>query len=135
MRILAVDHGFARAGYAVCDPSATIVTPLGVVEPPDPAEVARIAGEQGAELIVVGLPVTLTGKEGEQANAAREFATALESLVSVPVETYDERLTTRMAEATARRGTAAPTDAIAAAHLLDSYLQALAAQGREDDLP
>ena len=135
MRILALDHGLARTGCAVCDPSGTIVTPLGVVEPPDPAEVARLAAEQGAELVVVGLPVSLSGEEGEQAEAARDFAAALEPLVTVPVETYDERLTTRMAEETAREGTAAPADAIAAAHLLESYLQALAAQGREDDLP
>jgi putative Holliday junction resolvase len=135
MRILSVDHGSARAGYAVCDPSATIVTPLGIVEPPDPAQVARIATEQGAELIVVGLPVSLSGDEGEQAEAAREFAAALGTLVTVPVETYDERLTTRLAEETTRGGATAPPDAIAAAHLLESYLRALAAQGREDDLP
>lgn len=135
MRILAVDHGFARAGCAICDPSGTIVTPLGVVEPPDPAEVARIASDQGVELIVVGVPVSLSGQEGDQAEAARGFAAALEPLVDVPVESYDERLTTRMAEATARGGAAAPADAIAAAHLLEGYLQALAAQGREDELP
>ena len=100
----------------MCDPSATIITPLGVVEPPDPVELARVAAEQGAELIVVGLPVLLSGHEGEQAAAAREFAAALEPLVETPVETYDERLTTRLAEETARGGAAAPPRAVSSAN-------------------
>ncbi len=123
MRILAIDHGDARAGTAVCDPSATIVRPLGVVAPPDPAELARVAERAGAELIVVGLPVSLDGAEGEQARSAREFAAALARLTEVPVEAYDERLTTRMAAASARGGADAPADALAAAHLLESYLR------------
>ena len=124
MRILAIDHGNARAGTAICDPSGTIVRPLGVVAPPDPDAVARVAGDEEAELIVVGLPVSLDGSEGEQAAAARGFAAQLAELVDVPVETYDERLTTRMAAETARGGAAAPPDALAAAHLLESFLSA-----------
>jgi putative Holliday junction resolvase len=124
MRILAIDHGEARAGAAICDPSGTIVRPLGVVEPPDPGAVAELAAEHGAELVVVGLPVSLDGAEREQAAAARAFAAAVGEAASVPVETYDERLTTRMAAATARGGAGSPADALAAAHLLESYLQA-----------
>jgi putative Holliday junction resolvase len=123
MRILALDHGAARIGCALCDPTETLVRPLGLVEPPTAQEAARIAAAEEAELIVVGLPVTLAGSEGEQAGAARAFADELASAASVPVDTYDERLTTRMAEATARAGADAPPDAIAAAHLLESYLQ------------
>ena len=122
MRILAIDHGNARAGTAICDPSGTIVRPLGVVSPPDPEEIARLARDQEAEAIVVGLPVSLGGEEGEQAAAARSFARALADAADVPVETYDERLTTRMAAQTARGGAGAPQDALAAAHLLESYL-------------
>jgi putative Holliday junction resolvase len=122
VRILAIDHGNARAGTAICDPSATIVRPLGVVSPPDPAQVARIAAENEAELIVVGLPVSLDGAEGEQAAKAREFAAAVADATEVPVETYDERLTTRMAAESARGGASAPPDALAAAHLLESYI-------------
>jgi putative Holliday junction resolvase len=124
MRILAIDHGDARAGTAICDPSGTIVRPLGVVSPPDPAELARVAGDEGAELIVVGVPVSLDGAEREQAAAARAFAGELAALAPVPVETYDERLTTRMAAESARGGASAPADALAAAHLLESYLRA-----------
>ena len=123
MRVLAIDHGDARVGTAVSDPSGTIVRPLGVVGP-DPAEVARVADEQGAELIVVGLPVSLDGAEGAQAKRARTFAQAIAERVEVAVETYDERLTTRMASASAREGASAPADALAAAHLLESYLDA-----------
>ena len=120
--MLAVDHGEARAGVAVSDPSGTIATPLGVVEPPDPGEVARLAAERGAELVIVGLPVSLDGGEGAQAAAARGFRDELAQASDVPVDTYDERLTTRLAEASARSGARAPADALAAAHLLESYL-------------
>jgi putative Holliday junction resolvase len=121
---MAIDHGAARVGTAVCDPSGTIVRPLGVISPPDAAEAARIAESEEAELIVVGLPVSLDGSEGEQASAARAFAAEVEAAGTVPVETYDERLTTRLAEASARGGATAPPDALAAAHLLESYLAA-----------
>jgi putative Holliday junction resolvase len=123
MRVLAIDHGEARAGTAICDPSGTIVRPLGVISPPDPGAVARLANEEGAELIVVGLPVSLDGAEREQAAAARSFAAEVAKLATVSVETYDERLTTRMAGASARAGASAPADALAAAHLLESFLQ------------
>jgi putative holliday junction resolvase len=120
--VLAVDPGEARAGCAISDPSGTIATPLGVVEPPDPAAVAELATERQAERVVVGLPISLDGREGAQARAAREFRDALASKLDVPVETFDERLTTKLAEATARSGAAAAADALAAAHLLESYL-------------
>jgi|ERR687897_2400423 putative Holliday junction resolvase len=128
MRILAIDHGVARAGCAISDPSGTVARPLGVVEPPDPEAVARLAAEEGAELVIVGLPVSLSGDEGSQAQLAREFRNSLAEIVNVPVETYDERLTTRMADESTRAGAKAPADALAAAHLLESYLQS-----RDDD--
>jgi putative holliday junction resolvase len=122
MRVLAVDHGAARAGCAICDPSETIVRPLDVVEPPEPRAVAALAREQEAELVVVGVPVSLDGTEGRQAAVARQFRDRLAEVLTVPVDTYDERLTTRMAEASAREGAAAAADSLAAAHLLEGYL-------------
>ena len=68
-------------------------------------------------------------REGEQARVARRFADELARVLDVPVETYDERLTTRMADSTRRSGARAPQDAIAAAHLLESFLDHRAAQG------
>lgn len=124
MRVLAVDHGTARAGCAICDPSETIVRPLEVLEPPEPEGVARLVGHHDVELVVVGLPVSLNGAEGPQSALAREFRDRLAEVLNVPVETYDERLTTRMADASAREGAGAPPDALAAAHLLEGYLAA-----------
>jgi RNase H-fold protein (predicted Holliday junction resolvase) len=72
--------------------------------------------------------------EREQAAAARRFADALRGATDLAVETYDERLTTRMAADTARAGASAPPDALAAAHLLDSFLRArVAAHARTAD--
>ena len=124
MIVLAVDHGEARAGVAVSDPSGTIATPVGVVEPPDTEQIATLVSERRAERVVVGLPVSLDGSEGSQARAARAFRDELAERLDVPVETYDERLTTRLADASARAGAEAPADALAAAHLLESYLAA-----------
>jgi putative holliday junction resolvase len=124
-RILALDHGSARCGCAVSDPSGTLATPLRVVERPDSrkglAAVAGLVDEHGAERVVVGLPLTMRGEHGEQAEAARAFAERLERRVNVPVELYDERLTTRLAE---RAGGEGEEDSRAAAHLLESYLAA-----------
>ena len=123
MRIVALDHGSARCGVAVSDPTGTLATPLGAVERPDTkrglAALARLVEEQGAERVLVGLPLTMRGEEGEQAGRARTCADQLERKLSVPVELHDERLTTRLAERTGGEGDA---DSRAAAHLLESYL-------------
>ena len=96
--------------------------PLDAVEPPEAERVAELAAEQGVERVVVGLPVTLGGQEGEQAKLSRAFAAELEGLLDLPVEMYDERLTTTMAEQSAREGAQGDPDSLAAAHLLESYL-------------
>ena len=124
MRILALDHGSARCGCAVCDPTGTIVTPIEPISPPDPAAVAALVAEREVGEVLVGLPVSLDGTEGAQAAAARAFADEVAALVEVPVETYDERLTTKLAAASRRAGSKASEDSLAAAHLLDSYLLA-----------
>lgn len=128
MRVLAIDHGSARCGVAVSDPTGTIVTPLDPISPPDAAAVVAVAADRGADLILVGLPVSLDGEEGAQASAARAFAAELDALAEVPVHTYDERLTTRMAAASRRAGSRAAEDSLAAAHLLDSYLMSAEAR-------
>ena len=122
-RVLALDHGEARCGCAISDPSGTLATPLAAVERPDTrkglARVARLVEEREAELVVVGLPLTMAGDEGHQAARARTFAESLARRVRVPVELHDERLTTRLA---ARTPGAADEDSRAAAHLLEGYL-------------
>ena len=123
MRVLALDHGAARCGCAISDPSGTLATPLPVVERPDTkkglASIAALVQDRGAELIVVGLPLTLGGDEGAQAGEARAFAERLARKVPVPVELHDERMTTRLAERIGGQGDA---DSRAAAHLLESWL-------------
>jgi putative Holliday junction resolvase len=127
-RILAIDHGSARCGVAVSDPTGTIVRPLDPIEPSEAAAVAAAAREHEADLILIGLPVSLDGEEGAQAAVARDFAAEVAGLGEIPVETWDERLTTRMAAASRRAGSRAAEDSLAAAHLLDSYLMALEAR-------
>jgi putative Holliday junction resolvase len=122
-RVLALDHGAARCGCALSDPTGTLASVLPAVERPDTraglAAIAALAAEHDAERVVVGLPLTLAGEEGDQAAAARAFAERLARRLAVPVEMHDERLTTRLAERTGGRGDA---DSRAAAHLLESYL-------------
>jgi len=123
MRVLALDHGTVRIGCALSDPSGTLATPLPVIEPPEARAVAELVDEHAVECVVVGLPLHLSGEEGSQAGLARSFCRELEAMLSVPVETYDERLTSRMADASRRAGAGAARDSIAAAHLLESYLE------------
>jgi putative Holliday junction resolvase len=122
MRILALDYGSARIGCAISDPSETLARPLAVLEPPDPRGVAELVAAHEVEQVVVGMPLHLNGREGEQAEATRRFSDELERLLDIPVDTYDERLTTRMAAASRRGGADAPEDSLAAAHLLEGYL-------------
>jgi putative pre-16S rRNA nuclease len=129
VRVLALDHGTARIGCAISDPTGTLVRPLPTIEPPEPRAVAEIVAGHGVELVVVGLPVGLDGEEGAQAALARTFCAELEAILDVPVTTYDERLTTRMAAASRRGGATAPEDSLAAAHLLESYLAAEGSSG------
>jgi putative holliday junction resolvase len=129
LRVLALDHGTVRIGAAICDPTGTLCTPLPVIEPPEPASVAMLVREREVERVVVGLPVHLSGAEGSQAALARTFAAELEALLEVRVDTYDERLTSRMADATRAAGAGASRDSIAAAHLLDAYLMNLSRKG------
>jgi putative Holliday junction resolvase len=129
VRILALDHGTARCGCAISDPTGTLAQPLPVLEPPHPRAVAELVSQHDVDLVVVGLPIGLSGEVGPQASAARQFRDEVAALVEVPVETYDERLTTRMAERTARSGASAAEDSLAAAHLLESYLQSRGERG------
>lgn len=129
MKVLALDYGSARTGVAVSDPTGTLARPLRVVQRAATedglAELARLAHEEEAERIVVGLPLTLRGERGEQAAETERFVEALRSAVDVPVELFDERFTTDLAQQTAG---SAPEDALAAAHLLSGYLEWCAAR-------
>jgi putative Holliday junction resolvase len=123
--VVALDYGSARTGVAVSDPTGTIARPLEVVERAASeaglARIAELVRAQGAERVVVGLPLTLRGQRGAQAQETEAFVEALRQVVEVPVESYDERFTTSLATSTG--SDEAPEDARAAAHLLSSYLE------------
>ena len=135
MRVLALDYGLARIGCAVSDATGTLATPIAAIEPPEVTEVLSVAKEREVEAIVVGLPVSLSGEESGQTEITRAFRDELAEATTLPVETYDERFTTRMAAQTRRSsGAGAAEDSIAAAHLLESYLMAVASRaGLEAD--
>jgi putative Holliday junction resolvase len=124
LRVLALDHGAARCGVAVSDPTGTLATPLDPILRPDTrkglARVRALITEQGAGRVVVGLPLSLGGGDSDQTRAARAFAARLQETVDVPVELYDERFTTTIA---ARTGGDASEDSRAAAVLLEDWLR------------
>ena len=114
----------SSTGVAVSDETGTLARPLGVVERAGSdaglARLAELVATEAAELVVVGLPLTLRGEHGAQARETQAFVEALRDRVEVPVETYDERFTTSLAQQTAGR---AAEDAVAAAHLLQGWLE------------
>jgi putative Holliday junction resolvase len=128
VKVLALDYGAARTGVAVSDASGTVARPVGVVEraatPSGLDRVAALVAELGAERVIVGLPLTLRGEVGEQARETEAFARALGERLDVPVETFDERFTTTLAQRTPSR---TPEDALAASHLLQGWLDRRAA--------
>ena len=123
--MLALDFGSARTGIALSDPTGTIAKPVGIVERAATetglAQLAAFVQAEEVELVVVGLPLTLRGIRGDQAEETERFVTALRATLKVPVDTFDERFTTDLAEQTSNG--AGSIDAVAAAHLLSSYLE------------
>jgi putative Holliday junction resolvase len=130
MRVLALDYGSARCGCAVSDPTGFLATPLEpVLAPATKRGIGRLralARELGAELIVVGLPLSLSGGDSDQTRETRAFAERLGQATGLPVELYDERFTTALAQ---RMGGRASEDSRAAAHLLEGWLAAHGAAG------
>jgi putative transcription antitermination factor YqgF len=118
VKVLALDYGSARTGVAVSDPTGTIARPLGVVERVETeaglARLRELIAEHQPERVVVGLPLTLRGEHGEQARETERFVEALRTAVATPVELFDERFTSVLADG---------DDARAAAHLLSTYLE------------
>ena len=125
MKIVAVDYGSARTGVAVSDPTGTLARPIGVIERAGTEvgleRLVELIASEGAERVVVGMPLTLRGEVGEQARETERFVDQLREAVDVPVEGFDERFTTDLAEQDPGSRNL-PRDARAAAHLLTSYL-------------
>jgi putative Holliday junction resolvase len=135
MRIIGIDFGERRIGVAAADTSTRMAIPVTTVEVRgDPVdELVLIAREHRADELVFGLPLSLTGAEGPQAQRIRDVATALASRLEIPIRFQDERLTTRQAEratppkkkGVSRAKAGAPgRDAVAASILLQAYIDA-----------
>ncbi len=132
MRILAVDYGDARTGLAISDNSEFLASPVGTIPERNAQrlaqKVAETAKEQGAQLIVVGLPINMNGTMGPRAEKCEEFAQMLRELVDCEVQMWDERSTTVTAHnilnTTNVRGKArkAVVDTVAATIILESFL-------------
>jgi putative holliday junction resolvase len=118
VKVLALDYGSARTGVAVSDPTGTVVRPVTTVLQAATdagfAKLRAVIDAESPELVVVGMPLTLRGEAGAQAQETSAFVDRLRAGVGVPVETYDERFTSVLAGG---------DDARAAAHLLESFLQ------------
>jgi putative Holliday junction resolvase len=134
MRILGVDTGTVRIGLAVSDPLGIFAQPLGAVQVKAPAsaadEVAKIAKERGVERIVIGLPRNMDGSLGPKAEEARAFGALLVEKTGLPVDEWDERLSTMAAERALRQSDMSRdkrkkrVDMVAAQIILQAYLDA-----------
>jgi putative Holliday junction resolvase len=124
-RVLALDYGQVHCGCAISDPSGTIASPLEAIGHPASdaglEQIATLVSRHDVATVVVGLPVGLSGTEGEQAAETRRFVERLRAALPVPVETYDERFTSKLARRTEGRSS---EHSRAAAHLLSQYLAA-----------
>lgn len=139
-RVLAVDPGERRVGVAMSDPGGIIAQPFGVIDRSRSdvvAEVKKIAREHDVDTIVVGLPVSLSGREGPSAASARRLAEKLGSATGLTVEMHDERYSTVAAEQVMRDAGAPPKkrrhrrDQVAAAIILSEYLMGRSPEDRK----
>lgn len=129
-RILGLDIGEVRIGVAVSDELGTIASPVGMIRRDSNVarELRSLIDRYGAVRLVAGLPIGLSGREGPQAAVVREFADALAGEIDVPLDYWDERLSTTVAErsliagGTRRNKRREKIDAVAAAVILQGYL-------------
>jgi putative Holliday junction resolvase len=134
MRILAVDHGEKRIGLAISDPTGAIANPLSVIQhvsrAVDAAQVATIASEHKAGMIVVGQSFDEDGQPNLAGRRAARFAEALQGQTDIPIQMWDESFSTQKARAAriqmgvSRKQRAGHLDEIAATVILQSYLDA-----------
>jgi putative holliday junction resolvase len=134
MRIMGLDLGEKRVGVAISDPEGRMAHPLVQFEPRGRrdlvATVQRLAAEEEAERVVVGLPFLEDGRRGEQARRTGAVVEALRAVLAIPVTEWDERYSTADAEAAMREAGLSPDrrkerrDKVAAALILQAYLDA-----------
>ncbi len=133
-KVLAIDLGEKRIGLAISDETRTIAGSYGVISRKSRREdyerYAKIVEDEAVTLIVMGLPITLSGQEGQRAAWVRDYSAELSKNIALPLEFWDERFSTKQAEASlharGKRGKRAKerVDAVAAAFILQDYLDA-----------
>jgi putative Holliday junction resolvase len=132
-RVLGLDLGDARIGVAISDPERRLAVPLGNVAtgaPQDVKAIAKLVRDNDVELVVVGHPISMSGRRGPRAQHAEEFADALRGFLGVLVELHDERLSTVEADRMLREAGAGgrerrrAVDRSAAAIILQAWLDA-----------
>jgi putative Holliday junction resolvase len=134
-RVLALDVGLRRIGLALSDPLGLTAQGLDTFQRTtmreDLARLSVIAKERQAEMILVGHPLHMSGKEGKQAQLVKHFAAKLEERSGLPVQLWDERLTTVVANQVLRESgisqekRAKAVDRLSAVLILQSYLDSL----------
>ncbi len=135
MRILALDHGTKRIGVAVSDETKTIAQPLEYI-PAEPfadflARLKKILAEKEVDFILIGMPRNMDGSYGPAAQKVEAFVAVLRSAITVPIKTWDERLTSSQANRILIQGNVRrdqrkeKVDKMAAAILLQSYLDGI----------
>lgn len=131
MRYLAIDYGRKRTGLAISDPTETIVSPLDVVKDQKElfAKVQQLVKTEKVNAIVLGLPLNMDGSTGPQAKLVKKFANLLKKHIDIPIYFQDERLSSFAAEEEiaeieiARKAKKEKLDAVAAAHILELFLE------------
>lgn len=132
--VLAIDYGERRVGLAIRRPPLDFVSGLPTIDRktlrrPLAIEIAAVAAEHEVDRVVLGIPYLMSGEEGEAARAARELQTELAGALSVPVDEWDERLTTESAKRTLRESghseiqMKGKLDQLAAVLMLEGYLK------------
>jgi len=135
MRILALDHGTKRIGVAVSDETKVIAQPLEYIPAVPFANfldrLKRLLTEKEVDLVLIGLPRNLDGSYGPAAQKVQAFVAVLHSAITVPIKTWDERLTSSQANKILIQGNVRrekrreKVDKMAAAILLQSYLDGI----------
>ena len=133
MRYLAIDHGTKRTGLAICDASETIASPLDIICGSTAQlikQIVEVIATENVEAIVIGIPLNMDGSMGRQAETVKKFASLLEKNIGLPIYLQDERLSSFAAEEkfagiplTPKKRKKKPLDAVAAAHILETFLE------------
>lgn len=144
MRVLGLDIGERRIGVAVSDPDGRVATPLKVLDARDLARdiklLLRLVQDYEVESLVAGLPLTLSGEEGPQATVVRARAEELARALRLPLEFWDERLSTTeaaramSASGVSARDSKAAVDMVAASLILQGFLDSRRASGPDGDV-